>query len=252
MIRCALFGACLLSLSVAVYTASGKAPAEVLTPAKVEILAAEAEAQSAKLGELLATKEGYEAQQADTMKKRLVPQAAGAIAVVAQVLAEHPQKAESKINPTALRAAAIAVQKASKYEEALAAYEQIKTALAGMGEAGPVEFDWTELTDTHNMMEEVNARSAQLGRSLRRPRDLGESIRDATVLALFAVVMEHDTNYVLDEGKLPQWKKYAVTYRDNMLKVAESLRANDTAAARTAYNTGIRACDFCHEDFRAN
>lgn len=252
MTRRILACAALLVTVAALYPVYAKAPAELFEPAKVEILAAEAEAQSAKLGELLATKENYEALAADVLKRRQVPQVGGIVAIVAQTLAEHPQKEKTKINPTALRAAGLAVQKAGSYEEAQLAHEQVKAALAGMGEAGEIEHDWTKLTDLYNMMEEVNLRSAQLGRSLRRPRDIEETIRDATLLALLAVVMEHDTHTVVDESKIPQWKKYSVTYRDSMIKVADSLRAEDPAAARAAYFAGVRACDFCHEDFRQN
>lgn len=244
--------ASLLLTAAALYPVYAKAPEEVFAPAKVEVLAAEAEAQSAKLGELLATKEAYEALQADVLKKKQVPQVGGIISIVAQTLAEHPEKSKSKINATALRDAGLAVQKSASYEEAQQAHEKVKAALAGMGEAGTVEHDWDKLTEMHPMMEEVNLRSAQLGRSLRRPRDLEQPIRDATLLALLAVVMEHDTHPVADPSKVGQWKKYSVTYRDSMIKVADALRAEDTAAARAAYFAGVRACDFCHEDFRQN
>ncbi|MEX1095360.1 MAG: hypothetical protein WED34_04890 [Planctomycetales bacterium] len=251
MTRRILASAALLLMLAALYPVYAKAPAELFGPAKVEILAAEVEAQSAKLGELLATKEGYEALQADGMKARLVPQAGGIISIVAQTIAEHPEKEKTKINATALRDAGLAVQQAKSYEEAHAAHAQVKAALAGTGEAGAVEHDWTKLSDMYNMMEEVNARSALLGRAVRRPRDVDEAVRDATTLAVLAAVIEIDTHPVTDPAKVPQWKKYATTYRESMSKVAEALRTNDPAAARTAYAAGIRACDFCHEDFRA-
>ncbi|HUG93837.1 MAG TPA: hypothetical protein VML55_23615, partial [Planctomycetaceae bacterium] len=132
-------------------SARGDAPVKVAEWISVEDLNALAGEQLKTLEQQLGDQGAY-----DERNEKDIPRTAGALACVAQAIAEHKDHSRLKVSAPALRDAALKLAKADAYSAAATALEQAQGAYAGTGAAGgPVEFDWTELIDVDSLMDEV-------------------------------------------------------------------------------------------------
>ncbi len=223
-----------------IWSAYAESPAPIDQVAPVEDIRHEIDRVVAKLDELLATAESFEA-----ARETEVPQNFGTLACLAQALAEHPD-ADMAYQGAVLRDAALLYTPGSTYEEAQVA---LGARLSVPNDAETLH-PWNELVDMHAMMEEINARNAQIARILRRPQGTPDNISNASTIAILALAMEADTHTVEGETETSLWKELSAQYRNEMKAVADALRANDAAAVREHFTAANAACDRCHVEIR--
>lgn len=243
----------ILSLSVFIASAVcllpawGEAPQKVVEIASVEDLVAEVNAKVELLGQQIASADAF----AKTVEKREVNQAAGVLACMAQAIVEHPDKAKAKFHAADLRDAAVLLRPAKTFDDAAKLFAAVKDAHAGKsaGTAKP-EAEWNKLTGLGRMMEEINGRSANIRKGLRRLTKPDETARECATLAILALAMEIDTHEVKDPAQLPLWKELSVKYRSEMIAMSKAVRAKDTAKANEHFAAANAACNQCHEKIR--
>lgn len=206
-------------------------------------LAAEAAAKGTEIETQLASADAY---QEATDKVR---QSASLLAVLGQALAEHPQDSPLKKSGPDLRDAAIVIARAKTYEDAKAALPKLQAALKGESSGAAAEFNWAKLTRMHPAMEEMNQRSSQLRRVLRRPKDPAADSRHALAIAVLAVATHADTHEVKNPADTPKWHAFAAQLQQHFSDTAAKIQAKDTAAANTAFLAGMATCKECHEVF---
>jgi hypothetical protein len=208
-------------------------------------LVAEAAAKGAQIEPFLASAEAYQ-QNADKLKA-----SASLLAVIGQALAEHPQDSKLKAAGPSLRDAAIALARSENYDDAKSAWPKVQAALAGKADGKvPVDFDWAKLSKMHPAMEEMNARSSQLRRLLRRPKDAAVDSRHASAIALLAVTAYADTHEVKNPADLPQWRELATALQQHMSAAAAAIKAKDTMQATQRFQAGMETCTKCHDAFQ--
>lgn len=237
-------GACVL------WSARAESPAPVDQVAPVEDITHEIDRVIAKLTELLATAESYEA-----AKETEVPQNFGTLACLAQALAEHSGNSEVTYDGAGLRTFALMYSAESTHDEAQAALALCAGWVNGTVESGapPVALHpWNELTDRHAMMEEINARNAAIARILRRPQNTPDNVSNASTIAILALAMEADTGFVEgDEAKTALWQELSAEYRNHMVALADAIRTEAGAAVvREHFTAANAACDRCHVEIR--
>jgi hypothetical protein len=236
---------CCLPLYLAVcviWSAYAESPAPIDQVAPVEDITHEIDRVVARLEELLATAESFEA-----AKETEVPQNFGTLACLAQALAEHPN-GEAAYDAAVLRDAALRYTLESTYEEA----QQAFASRISVPENAETLHPWNELTDRHAMMEEINARNAAIARILRRPQATPDNISNASTIAILALAMEADTGFVEgDEEKTALWKELSAEYRNHMIALADAIRTEAGAAVvREHFTAANAACDRCHVEIR--
>jgi hypothetical protein len=228
--------------TVAAWSAAPLPLAEV-TPA--EDLCAEVADQVKELGSKLESEDAFK-EAADKVK-----QSASLLAVVGQALAEHPDASPLKEAGPTLRDAARQLAAAKDYAEAQAAWPKVVAASEGKADAAaPVEFDWAKLSKMHPAMEEMNTRATVLRRLLRRPKNPSVDSRHAAMIALLAVATHADTHEVKNSADLPDWHAWAVELQQQMSLAATKIKEKDTAAANTAFQSGMETCSKCHDKFQ--
>ncbi len=229
-----------------IWSVSAESPAPLEEVAPLEDIDHEARLRIAKIGELLATQEAFDESREGELRQNF-----GTLACLGQALAEHPG-GDATVVGARLRDGALMYTRDSDYEQAQAALAACIAAAEGAAtdEFAEIDHEWNRLIGMHAMMEEINARNAQIARSLRRPRGDADSISNASTIAILALAMEADTHEVKDEADLPLWQELSTEYRQEMTALAEALRANDAAAVREHFTNANTACDRCHEQFR--
>jgi hypothetical protein len=246
MHRTALAIACAATALLVLVSARGEAPVKVSEWVSIEDLYALAGEQLKTLGQQLASQPDY-AQR----NEKDIPRAAGALACVAQAIAEHSDKAKLKVAAPALRDAALQIAKADAHAAAATALQQAQAAYAGQGHGGgEVEFDWTALIDVDSLMDEVNERNAKLvllKRRIRRPES--ESLHAVMAAVMSLPIHALSESYVAEEDA-PKWHQYSLDYGRSMSAAATAIRSKDTSALAAQIDLGNKACDACHVDFR--
>lgn len=233
-------------LTTALLPALAEPPVPMTQVAPLEDLVHEADARVEELGQLLASAESFEEH-----KEAKVHQAFSVLSVLGQGIAEHPDHGKTKIQGPHLRDAALQFTLKSTYEQAKGALESIAKAHKGeaSGEAA-LEHDWAKLTKMHPMMLEIEERSGDLNRVIRRPRGRADEPVHASVIALLTLAMHADTHEVKNAGDIPVWQGYAREYLDQMTGVAKAVREQDKTAAGELMMKATATCDKCHEKFR--
>lgn len=223
----------------------GGAPAPLEKVISADDLVAEAAAKGAEIEPFLASAEAY-MENVDKLRA-----SAGLLAVIGQAAAEHPQASALKAAGPSLRDAASIVARSKTYDEAKAAWPAVQNALAGKATGQPAaEFDWAKLTKMHPAMEEMNTRSSQLRRLLRRPKDPAVDSRHASAIALLAVTTHADTHEVKKDSDLPQWRELATALQEHMSAAAAAIKAKDTMQATQRFTAGMETCTKCHDVFQ--
>lgn len=222
------------------------APAKIAKVAPVADLVAEAEAKIAALEASLASNDSYLKD-----KKTTIPVEASVLAILAQAIAEDEEKAGWKASAPDLRDAAMAVANSKSYDEAKKGLAGIKDAHGGKAAGAKPAQDWNKLAKLSNVMVEVNKRTGKLRKALRKSPE-EENARDASVLAVLALVAHEDTHEVKKKDEIPKWQGYAVTMQTEMTALAAAIKAKDATASKTAWTKAQKSCTECHEVFREN
>jgi hypothetical protein len=239
---------CLISVSVvSLVPLFAGAPVKMGTVAPVNELAAEAEAKIAAIEAGLASADSY------SQGKKAISGDAGVLAVLAQAVAEHDGSAAWKKTAADVRDAAIALSNAKTYDEAKKSLESVKAAQGGKPGGAKADADWSKLAKLGAVMTEINRRHGKLRRATKKaPADSGEATRDASVLAVLAVVAQADTHEV-KSGKaadVAKWQSYSKDMQANATKAADALRKKDDAAFKETFTILNKSCADCHKDFR--
>lgn len=242
------FVMCLASIGVAsLLPVFAGAPVKMGTVAPINELAAEAEAKIAALEAGLVSADSY------SQGKKAISGDAGVLAVLAQAVAEHDGNAAWKKSAADVRDAAIALANAKSFDEAKKSLDAVKAAQGGKASGAKADADWSKLAKLGAVMAEVNKRHGKLRRATKKaPADAGETTRDASVLAVLAVVAQADTHEV-KSGKpadIGKWQGYAKDMQANATKAADALRKKDDAAFKETFTTLNKSCTECHKDFR--
>lgn len=190
-----------------------------------------------------------------THRKKLIPRAAGVLAVVGQTLAEHPQKSKTKILGTFLRDAARKVVTAKSYEDATAGLKEMKEAVEGRGkgEAGP-DLPWNKLMSLHRLMEEVEERQGELRKTfvaIGKGQELKPSeAYHATTLALLGIVTIVDNHEVKKKEEIPEWESMAKEFQGQLTSLSKAMHDKDSKAFTTLFPKIGESCASCHDKFR--
>lgn len=232
----------LLLISTAVVPVVGKAPIPISEVAKLEEIVAEIEASLKVIEEGVGDFDKNE----DAMR-----QASGMLAICGQALAEHKDKAKSKIHGPALRDAAKECIDASDSDDIKKSLAEMKAAIAGKdeGDESKVEYDWYDLIEMYDMMEIIDQRNDDLRRVAKRPKGTMDERLLAIGPALLTVVMYAQSDYA-DDKDVPNWHKLSVEYQQSMTNFARAVEKKDRKEASKLYLIGNKACTACHREIR--
>ncbi len=232
-----------LTMVVSACLVPAHAAEKLSTVTPVADLVAEAEAKLKDLDGLIAdyTKN----------KKKQIPQAAGTLAILAQAIAEHDEESAMKKSAADVRDAAISIAKAGSEDDAKKGLEAAKAAAGGKAGGAKVEHAWDKLADMDSLMAEVSGRNGKLRKALRKaPDDHAAVSRDASVLAVLALVIDADTHDVKDKADIEKWKKYSKDLQSSMTKISAALKAKDDAGAKKEFLDSAKSCNACHTEIR--
>ncbi len=216
------------------------------TVTPVADLVAEAEIKIKDLETLLTDNDSY-----TKAKKKGIPQAAGTLAILAQAIAEHDEDSAMKKSAADVRDAAMSIAKAGSLDDAKKGLEAAKAAAGGKAGGAKLEHAWDKLTDMDSLMAEVSGRSGKLRKAFRKvPDDRAPVARDASVLAILALVIEADTHDVKDKADIEKWKKYSKELQTGMTKISAALKAKDDAGGKELFVKSATSCNGCHTEIR--
>ena len=228
------------------------APVKISEVAPAEDIAAEAKAKIDLLGSYVENEERYQ----EAKQDNAIPQAAGVLACLAQAIAEHDKKSDSKVAAADLRDAAIEIRDSESLADAKKALSKVKEAWAGKSSGeSKVEHDWSKLIDIDLTMEEVKARNNKIRRLVRRSKDPQADSLHATTLAVLALTIyasSHDVKKVKTKDDIEKWKGYATEYQKRMTALAAAFKKKDAVEAKKLWLKGAEACNACHKNFQEN
>ncbi|QDU81115.1 Cytochrome C' [Polystyrenella longa] len=186
----------------------------------------------------------------DDVKKK-VKRAGATLAVVAQVIATHPDAESAGVAAADLRDAGIAIRDAQDAAAAKAGLASAIKAYAGEASGTAVsEHEWKGLIGMHDMMEVITYRSSRLRRGVRRLREPQEDKLHAVAIAVLSVPMEADTHEVKDETLIPEWQKMSKASQDLAVKLAKAMAEENEEEAQDLYKSLGETCKACHTQFR--
>ena len=235
-----------LVAAAVVFPLQAASPIKVGPVAPIEDLVAEADEKAKALEEALKTSDSY-----NQGKKKSIPQDAVILAILAQAIAEHDGAAAWKEGAPEVRAAAGALAKAASYDEAKKALDGVKSGMSGKKGSAPADVKWVELSNLDAVMSEVNKRNGVLRRATKKvPDDPTDAARDASVLAVLAIVTHEDTHEVKNKADIGKWQQMCKDMQTHMTAVAAGLKKKDGAAASDAFKKAGQTCSDCHKVFR--
>jgi hypothetical protein len=237
---------CGAALSVMPVSVQAQSPVPIESVATLEELDFEITRQIERLTKDLSTEATFPDQ-----KSKGIAQAFGLLACLGQALAEHPESTTSKVQGPALRDAALQFNSNSSFEQATAALAQMKQAQAGQaaGEHSRLH-PWNKLIRMHPMMEEMNARSSEALKILKRPRGKAGETSPAVTWGVLAIAMKADTHEVKEADKIPRWNELSDEFRNAAVQMGAAIKAQDKTAGRAWFDKATTACDTCHGEFQ--
>lgn len=242
----------LLGVSGATLCAALVAPVFAASPIKISTVAptadlvADIEARIKALEEALASNDSYLQAKGTT-----IPTEAGVLSVLSQGVAEAEDKAGYKGSAPDVRDAAISIAKSKTYDEAKAGLAAAKEAHGGKKGSAKPDAEWNKLAGLGAIMKDVNKRNGKLRRVVRSlPASTDEAARDASVLALLAVVAHEDTHEVKNKADVPKWQAMSKEMQAQMTALSAALKKKDAAAAGDAFKKANTSCSDCHAKFR--
>jgi len=171
-------------------------------------------------------------------------------------VAESEEKAAWQPSAADVRDAAIALSNAKSYDEAKKGLAGIKEAVGGKAGGAKKEADWSKLTGLSKVMKEVNARNGKLRRATKKKQmtddEFAEASRDASVLAVLALVAHDDTHEVKKKEEVGEWQKFSKDFQAQMTVTSAAFKKKDLAGAGDAWKKGNAVCTECHNKFRPN
>jgi len=235
-----------LMLVAGAWLVPANAAEKLSTVTPVADLVMESEAKIKELEGLLADNDSY-----TKNKKKGIPQAAGTLAVLAQAIAEHDEDSPMKKSAGDVRDAAIAIAKAGSLDDAKKLLDAAKAAAGGKAAGAKAEHAWDKLVDMDSLMAEVNKRNGNLRKAFRKaPEDHAAIARDASVLAVLALVIEADTHEVKDKADIEKWKKYSKDLQKSMTEISATLKKKDDAKGKELFVASAKSCNSCHTAIR--
>ncbi len=251
MTRFAIIAATAVTVAAtAAISAERKNDVKMSSVASAETLEAAIDERIATLEKSLADPEKFES----SAKK--LKQHAGMLAVLAQSVAQHDQKATWQLSAPDLRVVALELAGAKSHEQAAKLLEEAKNAQGGEPQGAAKDADWSKLIDIDSLMSEVRLHNSQVGRAVRKMRrgldkEAREEVaRHLELLALTGLVIAADTGHVKNKQDVEKWRAYATSQRESAVETAKAFRANDQKAVKAAYAKFKRNCTGCHKDFR--
>ncbi|MCA9042250.1 MAG: cytochrome c [Planctomycetaceae bacterium] len=237
----------LLTLSLATVT-TARADEMPVNTLPIADLKAEADYQVKYVSEALQNLEGDD--KYDGIRKK-VKRAGGTLAVVAQVIAHHPEAASANVAAADLRVAGIAIRDAQDAASAKTALEAAVKAYNGEASGNAEESsEWKGLIGMHDMMEVINFRSSRLRRGVRRLKNPDEEKLHAVAIAVLSVPMKADTHEVKVEAEIPDWQKMSRESQELAVKLAKAISENDADSAQSIFDQLGKSCKECHTKFR--
>jgi hypothetical protein len=203
-----------------------------------------------RVGDTLTNKEQFD----DTAKSK-IKKDGNTIAILGMVLGLHDQ--DNRIKPRAgdLVQAGQALAKATNFDAASAAFEDIKKAASGEGTASnPAPTQWGKVASLGQIMKQVTAINAALKRGVTTPKRLeqlkAESSGHAAMMAAIAQASMYDTHEVKNPADLDKWYEYCAEMRDAAGQVNAAVRAGDHPKTTAAMSRLAHSCEACHKVFR--
>jgi cytochrome c556 len=130
----------------------------------------------------------------------------------------------------------------------------VKAAAGGAAAGAKPEAEWNKLGKLGAVMKEVNARNGKLRRAVRKlpekDEELAQTARDASVLAVLALVTHEDTHEVKNDADKPLWQQQSKDFQKEMTAAAAAFKAKDLAGAKKSFDAANKACNECHKKFR--
>ena len=233
----------------ALLVADGPETAKVSAFAPAAELSAQARFFGGRIEQALAAKDAY-----DETRQSQVLLDASTLAVLGLVLGMHDEDHDLKKSaPAIVKAAQSLGENHPDYDRAVAAWAQLKPALAGEA-AGAVPPKWEVVAEMGPLMKQVPIVHTMLTRVVddqrRFKRQAAEAAAQATTLAAIAQAAWFDTSLVADDADSAAWHELCLAMRDESAAAAQAIRAGDRAAAGAAVERLNRNCEACHEKFR--
>lgn len=237
---------CLSATLLAGYCCLAAAPVKIKEVAPVADLVTEAEAKIKAIEEALASEDKYQEAKATALVRD-----AAVLAVLSQAIAESEEKAAWKASAPDLRDAAIGLGGAKSFDDAKKALAAIKEAHGGKAGGAKLEAEWNKLGKFGAVMKEVNVRNGRLRRYVRKlPDNPNDAARDASVLAVLALVAHDDTHEVKQAADVPEWQSLSKEFQSQMTAAAAAFNKKDAAGAKAGFDKANAACNSCHKKFR--
>lgn len=251
---CALAVAGVLSATFTIVSAGepqktpASPPASQFAPAND--LTAQVDYYVKRVGETLKSKDQFD----DTAKAK-IKKDGNTLVVLAMALALHDQ--DNRVKPRAgdLVQAGKALAKATDFDAASTAFENIKAAATGAGTATtPAPKQWEKVASLGQIMKQATAVNAALKRGVGTPARLeklkDESAGNAALMAVIAEASMYDTHEVKNPADLGKWYQYCAEMRDAAGQVNADVRAGDHAKTTAAMSRLANSCETCHKVFR--
>lgn len=245
----------LLSLCAAAVAAACFVPCFAASPVKIKEVAPgadlviEADAKIKALEEALADNAKYQEAKASSL-----PRDAGVLAILSQAILESEDKPAWKAAAADVREGAIAIWNSKSFEDAKKGLDAVKAAAGGASAGAKPEAEWNKLSKLGALMKEVNARNGKLRRATRKlpekDEELAQTARDASVLAVLALVTHEDTHEVKNDAEKPLWQQQSKEFQAQMTAAATAFKAKDAASAKKSFDAANKACNDCHKKFR--
>lgn len=246
MLRVSLLSLCLSVVAVASFAA---APVKIKDVAPGADLVLEADAKIKALEEALSSADKYQEAKAGPLGRD-----AGVLAALSQAILESEEKPAWKAAAADVRDGAIAIGNAKSFEDAKKGLDGVKAAAAGTAAGAKPEAEWNKLGKLGAVMKEVNARNGKLRRAVRKlpekEEELAQTARDASVLAVLALVTHEDTHEVKNDSDKPLWQQQSKDFQKEMTAAAAAFKGKDLAGAKKAFDAANKACNECHKKFR--
>ncbi len=227
------------------WTANAASPVKINTETASPVdLTAEIDSLLTTIRESTLTAESY-AEQHQQAKRNAIQ-----IAIFAQTLAEHETESPLKKSAPGLRNASLALVRTTSYDEGMQSLARMSEAMEGKLSGTPaVDIEWSKLASASTLMPILKMRSESIRRGFRRPKDPDVESRNATAIALLALVAHGDLHLAKTPADRMVWQETCLELQGHMSRAASAIKSRDSSAA-DHFRLGMEACDKCHQKFK--
>lgn len=172
------------------------------------------------------------------------------LALLAQAIIDNDEDTPERAFAPAMRDAALTLAKAESAAEAKKILAEMKNLKASSPVPPPNQYDLTQLADIPTLMEEIQSRSAKLGKVVRSGAKDPNAMQHAVVASVLGIAVGKHRPESQEQKDIDSWREHAHAVQVGFARLRVALEEANAADSKKSFERIGKSCHACHDKFK--